>query len=160
MPKTNVMQPNADLWGLNPQTGRPYSTQDRRFALSLRGIRNNIGGPAPSMMWDDFNDRVQGASTGVDQGQWYQPGSEEFGAVNQALMERASSPMDTNYETPEGPYNPAMNPASTFNTTSQVRPALKPLQGYGGYTASGQKDRTPDSINSRRANFYPNAGKR
>lgn len=64
---------NSDLWGINPQTGKPYTVRDRRDSLRTRdGGMGMIQNVLPDPQWDDWFDRVAQASyamTGKTQNQ-------------------------------------------------------------------------------------------
>lgn len=58
-----MMQAHADLWDINPQTGRLYTVRERRNELANRGFDNrSLGGGQSTMAWDDWFDRVADAN--------------------------------------------------------------------------------------------------
>ena len=123
----------ADLWGLNPQTGRMYTVPERRQAMDAMGMpaRPNIAGPAPSMMWDDWFTKANNAGQPEDFNGYNHggPGSEGWGAIHQGLVKAANRKEATGESYGNGwgsGYNPASNPQSTWNTN----PAFKGLQRY------------------------------
>ena len=161
----NAESDNADLWGLNPQTGQLYTTRDRRAMLADRGVKGNLGGPQPSMMWDDYTDRVYGAMHGLPEnfrapvaGGQLAPSAQ---ALNRTLMKRART-ADVEFE--PGPVVGGMpnSPDTSFTGAGadlHMRPSMKPMQGYGGYAQPNKAQAKKQNKESRAANFYPNAGK-
>ena len=81
---------DADLWGLNPQTNRLYSVQERRGAMEARGrpARSPFG-PLPSMMWDEFFNRKQQAESGLPEGP-IQGDPQSIQALNRAIIGQAA----------------------------------------------------------------------
>ncbi len=151
---------NADLWGLDPTTGRLYTTRDRRTQLENRGVRGTPGGPAPSAMWDDYTDRVYGQMHGLGAdfqapvvGNQLSPSAQ---ALNQQLMKRARS-AESEFQggVVEGGMGSGMGVAPSEQITR--RPSMTALK-----TPPEETRRRKGMIanqDQRAANFYPNAGK-
>ena len=54
-----MMQQHADLWDVNPQTGRLYTVRERREMLRQRGFDNQaLGGGQSTDAWDNWFDQV------------------------------------------------------------------------------------------------------
>ena len=57
------MQEHADLWGVNPQTGRLYTVEERRNMLHTRGVpMSMLGGGQATGQWDRWFDSVADAN--------------------------------------------------------------------------------------------------
>lgn len=51
---------NSDLWGINPDTGRLYTTSERRWQMAQRGTPTSMlgGSLVPGDSWDNWFDKV------------------------------------------------------------------------------------------------------
>ena len=132
--------PNEDLWGLNPQTGNLYTVAERRQMMDSRGGPSRfIGGPAPSMMWDEWFDRVNTASSGLPEGFRAPVQNNQidpaFEGLNNALIKQAAGRRATAGGRGGMTRNIARDPESTWNfNEAGPRPwgeaAMKGLKGY------------------------------
>ncbi len=59
----NFADDHADLWGINPQTGKPYTVADRRATLQGRGVPlSMLGGGMSLPSWDRWYDDLATAN--------------------------------------------------------------------------------------------------
>ena len=122
----------ADLWGLNPQTGRVYSVEERRQAMRAMGrpARSSFG-PLPSAGWDEWFDKVNQAQSGLPEGfnasQYGGMRSPAMVGLNKALIQQARGREATGF---------SAGPSQGANPYADV---LRGLQGVQGQISSNKR---------------------